>query len=305
MNKPDNDMMHMSEVAVAANPDAGKFAVAGIQMHIGVQNNLPEMRKRLGILMHLYPWVEMVIFSELAATGPAHHAAQSAGGEFEQEFCKMAKEYGVWLIPGTYYEKRDGKIYNTAPVVTPEGEIATRYSKIFPFAPYEDGIEPGTEPCVFDIPGVGRFGLSICYDIWFPELTRQLVSMGAEVIINPVMASFADRHADIAIATATASMFQCYVFAINGLLAGGNGYSRVIDPAGRILHDGCVQEEMIPLEIDLEQVRRQRRQGILNMGQPLKSFRDSPVRFPIYEDGHRSDYLNSLGPLEKAERIRR
>ena len=99
-------------------------------------------------------------------------------------------------------------------------------------------------------------------------------------------------------------MFQMYVFHINGLLAGGNGYSQVIDPAGRLLHDGNVQEEMIPLEVDFAEARRQRERGILNMGQPLKSFRDSPARFPIYEDGYRSDYLDSLGPLQKAQRLR-
>ncbi|WP_172330697.1 carbon-nitrogen hydrolase family protein [Mangrovicoccus sp. HB161399] len=282
-----------------------KFAVAGIQMHIGMQDNIPEMRKRLGILMHLYPWVEMVIYSELAATGPAHHAAQPAGGSIEQAFCAMARDYGVWLLPGSYFEARGGRVYNTAPVIDPSGTVIARYSKMFPFAPYEAGVEPGTEPCVFDVPGAGRFGLSICYDIWFPELTRQLVSMGAEAIVNPVMASFVDRHADIQIATATAPMFQCYVFAVNGLLAGGNGYSRVIDPAGRILHDGCVQEEMFPLEIDFDAVRRQRRRGILNMGQPLKSFRDCGHRFEVYRDGFRSDYLDALGPLEKPGRIPR
>lgn len=288
----------------AASADTGKFAIAGVQMPIGMHNNVPEMRKRLALLMHLYPWVEMVIYSELAAHGPAHHSAQAAGGAFEQDFQEMAKQYGIWLIPGSYFEKRSGKIYNTAPVVSPDGVIVARYQKMFPFTPYEEGVEPGTEPCVFDVPDVGRFGLSICYDIWFPELTRTLVSMGAEVIINPVMASFVDRHADIQIATATASMFQAYVFAVNGLLAGGNGYSRVIDPAGRIVHDCSVQEELFPLEIDLEVVRRQRRRGILNMGQPLKSFRDSRYHFSIYDEGYRSDYLNSLGPLEKPRPIR-
>ena len=44
----------------------------------------------------------------------------------------------------------------------------------------------------------------------------------------------------------------------------------MIDPAGQILHDGCVQEEMFPIEVDLELVRRQRRRGILNMGQPAQ-----------------------------------
>ncbi len=281
-----------------------KFAIAGIQMHITTHNNLSEMRKRLSILMHMYPWVEMVVFSELAAHGPVQTSAQEAGGSFDQEFAEMARRFNIWLQPGSYFEKRDGKIYNAAPVFNPQGEEVARYDKMFPFTPYEDGVTPGETFCVFDVPNVGRLGLTICYDVWFPELTRTLASMGAEVLINPVNASFIDRHADIACARASASMFQMYVFHINGLLAGGNGYSQVIDPAGRILHDGCVQEEMIPIEVDFAEVRRQRERGILNMGQPLKSFRDSTIKFPIYEDGYRSDYLDGLGPLEKAKRLR-
>jgi predicted amidohydrolase len=281
-----------------------KFAIAGIQMHVTTHNNLVEMRKRLAILMHLYPWVEMVLFSELAAHGPGLQAAQEAGGSFDQEFADMAQHYGIWLQPGSYFEKRDGKIFNAAPVFNPQGEEVARYDKMFPFTPYEDGVTPGEGFCTFDVPNVGRFGLSICYDVWFPELTRTLASMGAEVLINPVNAAFVDRHADIACAHATAAMFQMYVFHINGLLAGGNGYSQVIDPAGRILHDGNVQEEMIPIEVDFAEVRRQRERGLLNMGQPLKSFRDTKARFPVYEEGYRSDYLDALGPLEKAKRLR-
>lgn len=278
------------------------FAVAGIQMGIGMQNNIHEMQRRLEILMHLYPWVEMVVFSELAVHGPAHHSAQPMGGSFETAFQSLAKKHGIWLIPGSMFEKRDGKVYNMSPVINPEGEIITRYRKMFPFTPYEENVTPGEEFCVFDVPNVGRFGLSICYDMWFPELTRTLVSMGAEVIINPVLASFIDRPADLAIVQASAAMFQSYVVSINGLYAGGNGYSMVVDPAGQIIHRAGVGEELIPVEIDLNVVRRQRERGLRNMGQPLKSFRDRPVTFDVYSDNFDHSYLNSLGPVGKPTR---
>lgn len=279
-----------------------RFSIAGIQMHITTHRNIEEMRRRMEVLFHLYPWVEMVVFSELAAHGPVHHAAQPMGGSFERAFADMARQYDTWLIPGSYFEKLDGAIYNTTPVFNPQGEVVTRYRKMFPFTPYEQGVTPGREFCVFDVPDVGRFGVSICYDLWFPEVTRTLTAMGAEVIINPVLASFVDRPADLAIAQGSAAMFQSYVFHINGLLAGGNGYSMVIDPAGQILHRGNVQEEMIPIEVDFDLVRRQRREGVLRMGQPLKSFRDNTVEFPVYQPGFDRSYLNSLGPLQKPTR---
>ena len=169
------------------------FAVAGIQMYLGMQNNVEQMRSRLEVLMHLYPWTQMVMFSELAPHGPALQSAQPAGGADEQAFQEMARRHQLWLLPGSMFEKRDGAIYNTTPVINPEGEVVARYRKMFPFAPYEDGTTPGEEFCVFDVPEVGRFGVAICYDIWFPEVARTLTSMGAEVIMNPVLAHFMDR----------------------------------------------------------------------------------------------------------------
>jgi deaminated glutathione amidase len=279
------------------------FAVAGVQMYLGMQSNVEPMRSRLDVLMHLYPWTQMVLFSELAPRGPAHASAQPPGGEDEQAFQEMARKHKIWLLPGSLFERRDGAIYNTTPVFGPDGEVVARYSKMFPFSPYEQGTTPGEEFCVFDVPGVGRFGMAICYDLWFPEVARTLTAMGAEVIVNPALAHFMDRYADLAIAQATGAMFQTYVFHINGLGVGGNGQSVIVDPAGRILHRAEAHEAFMPIEIDLDVVRRQRERGLLGLGQPLKSFRDCEVDFTVY-DRERFDrsYLNELGPLEKPGR---
>jgi predicted amidohydrolase len=174
---------------------------------------------------------------------------------------------------------------------------------MFPFSPYEQGTAPGNEFCVFDVPHVGRFGVAICYDIWFPEVTRTLTAMGAEVILNPALSLFMDRFADLAIAEATGAMFQTYVFHINGLGVGGNGQSVIVDPTGRALHQAEGGEALMPIEIDLDVVRRQRERGLLGLGQPLKSFRDCHVDFTVY-DRKRFDrsYLDGLGPLEKPGR---
>lgn len=281
------------------------FAVAGVQMYVGMQSNVEAMRSRLDVLMHLYPWTQMVLFSELAAHGPAHASAQPPQGADEQAFQEMARKHRIWLVPGSLYEKRDGAIYNTSPVFDPGGDVVARYSKMFPFSPYEQGTTPGDQFCAFDVPGVGRFGIAICYDLWFPEVARTLTAMGAEVLLHPVLTHTIDRDADLAIAHATAAMFQCYVFDINGLVAGGNGHSAVFDPAGRVMYRADVLEQFIPIEIDFDQVRRQRQNGIRGLGQMLKSFRDRPVDFPVY-DRARFDrsYLDSLGPLEKPGRAR-
>jgi deaminated glutathione amidase len=279
------------------------FAVAGIQTQVGIENNLAKLRQRLDLLMHLYPWVQMVVLSELAAHGPVTQSAEPLPGPTEAAFQAMARRHRIWLMPGSFFERRDGAVYNTTPVIDPNGEIVARYSKMFPFTPYEEGVTPGREFCVFEVPEVGRFGVAICYDIWFPEIARTLTSMGAEVILNPVLAHFVDRDADLLIAQASAAMFQSYVFHINGLGVGGTGRSLVAGPDGRLLHQAGSAEELIPLEIDLGLVRRERMRGLRSMGQPLKSFRDRPVDFPVYDRAGFDDaYLRSLGSLAKPSR---
>lgn len=279
------------------------FSIAGIQTHVAIGNNLLTLRHRLDLLMHLYPWVQMVVLSELAAHGPITSSAEPVPGETEAVFQEMARHYRIWLVPGSFFELRNGAVYNTTPVINPQGEVVTRYSKMFPFTPYEEYVTPGREFCVFDVPGVGRFGIAICYDLWFPEVARTLTSLGAEVILNPALAHFVDRDADLLIAQASAAMFQSYVFHINGLGAGGNGRSLIAGPDGRLLHQASTAEELIPLEVDLGMVRRERVRGLRAMGQPLKSFRDRPVDFPVYDRASFDDsYLHSLGPLVKPAR---
>ncbi len=277
------------------------FAIAGVQMYVNaLQPNVDGMIHRLDVLMARFPWTQMVLFSELAPFGPLDKFALPEQNETLDRFCAAAKRHKVWLIPGSMFIKNpDGRIFNTSVVINPEGEIIRRYAKMFPFRPYEAGIAAGTEFCVFDVPDVGRFGLSICYDIWFPETTRQLTAQGVEVLLHPVLTGTTDRDAELAIARATAAQFQCYVFDVNGLGAGGLGKSCVVDPSANVLHQSAGQEDMFPIEVDLSVVRRQREAGMKGLGQVLKSFRDREVDFSVYDQASGVDsYLHSLGALE-------
>ena len=281
------------------------FSIAGVQMRVSASySNVEAMKLKLDILMNIYPWVDMVMFSELCAHGPLTHHAQAVPGAFEQEMCAAAAKHGVWLLPGSVFEKRGDKIYNTASVISPAGEVVTRYRKMFPFYPYEVGVTAGSEFCVFDVPDVGKFGVSICYDMWFPETSRTLAVMGAEVILHPTLTGTIDREIELSIARATAAINQCYIFDINGLDTGGNGKSIVCGPDGRVLYEAGGNEEMIPIEIDLERVRRSRELGLLRRGQPLKSFRDHLGVFTIYDKGATHPYLDSLGALIRPTRLK-
>lgn len=280
------------------------FSIAGVQMHVSAaRSNVEMMKHKIEVLTSVYPWVQMVVFSELCAYGPLTVHAKTFPNTEEAEFCAIAKKHGIWLIPGTMFQRSEDKIYNTATVINPQGEIVARYNKMFPFYPYEIGVTGGDGFLFFDVPDIGRFGLSICYDMWFPETSRTLAVEGVEVIIHPTLTGTIDRDVELAIVQATAATNQCYVFDINGLGDGGTGRSLVCGPDGRVLYQASTGEEMIPIEIDLDRVQRSRENGILRLGQPLKSFRDRNIHFGIYEPGRATPYLDSLGPLIKPTKM--
>ena len=93
---------------------------------------------------------------------------------------ELAADLGVWLIPGSVCELgANGELFNTAIALSPEGALVASYRKVFPWRPYEP-FDAGDRFVTFDLPGIGRAGFSICYDAWFPEVTRHLAWMGAE-----------------------------------------------------------------------------------------------------------------------------
>ncbi len=277
------------------------FAIAGLQLEGQRGSNIESMIEEIDGVKRRFPWVQMVLAGELNAYGARVADAESLPSATEQRFAEAAHRNQVWLIPGTMYERAGAKVYNTATVINPAGNVVTRYRKIFPFCPYEQNVTPGNELCTFDIPDVGRFGLAICYDMWFPELVRSLVIRGAEVILHPSMTSTLDRDVEVAIARANAAVNQVYFVSVNVADRLGCGESCVYGPGGELIHRAGRTREIIPVELDLGYLRRLRRTGWQRLGQPLKSLRDSTMDFtPFLSVDARSSALRGLGALEMA-----
>jgi predicted amidohydrolase len=293
----------VSEDAASTKRDNTRFMIAGIQMPVPIGGqNIAAMTAQIEKTAALYPGVDMVVFSELAVHGPLHACASRTPQADEAIFQELAARHRIWIVPGTAFVEREGRIYNHAVVIDPNGTIVGRYDKMFPFLPFEAGVTGGSEFLIFDVPEIGRFGLTICYDIWFPETTRTLTSAGVEVLIHPVLTGTTDRNAELAIVQATAVMFSCYVVDVNGLDAGGVGQSLVADPTGRVVHQCGQATEIFPINIDLGLVRQVRREGANGLGQVLKSFRDKNVSLDAYANNGASSYLDSLGPLRPMRR---
>jgi len=275
------------------------FSIAALQLELSSGDNLAHLRSEIRGVVSRFPWVQMVLFGELASFGPGTARAEPLAGPAEQEYCRLAKTLGIWLLPGSFYVREGDAIYNLAPVINPEGEVIARHRKMFPFEPYERGVSGGKDFVVFDVPAIGRFGVSNCYDMWFPETTRTLAAMGAEVILHPTMTNTIDRDVELAIARSNAATNQCYFFDINVAGHLGRGQSIICGPGGEVLHQAGSGRELMPIEVDFDYVRRVRRSGWQGLGQVLKSFRDREVDFSIY-GGRRDQHeaLNALGPLQ-------
>src|SRR4051795_9435150 len=146
-------------------------------------------------------------------------------GDLTEQLGALARETGLWLVPGSVYERTGGGAANTAGVLSPAGgppaagapntavglspagELVASYRKCFPWQPYET-TQPGTRTVCFDIDGVGRFGLAICHDGAFPEVFRSLAWHGAEAIFQVTLTDTSDRDMETVVVRANAYMNQ-------------------------------------------------------------------------------------------------
>ncbi|MGC8873166.1 MAG: carbon-nitrogen hydrolase family protein [Chloroflexia bacterium] len=287
------------------------LGIAAVQTSVvdwDAERTLQRMERELGRIRQTYPWVKLVCFPELFPTGVAPRVpppegrrwdwnAETIPGPITERLAEMARRYGLWLQPGSLHEREDDTVYNTALVFSPDGELVARYRKMFPWRPWE-AVAAGRDFCTFDIPGVGRFGLCICYDTWFPELVRTLVWLGAEVILHPSLSYTQDRRAELVLEQSHALFNQCYLVSVNAAAPTACGRSLIVDPHGRVLHEAGADEELLVEVIDLELVQRVRELGTLGLNQHLKQLRDFPGQFPAYAEGiARGPGFAGLGPL--------
>ncbi|MET3117720.1 putative amidohydrolase [Undibacterium sp. GrIS 1.8] len=184
-------------------------------------------------------------------------------GVIQQFLADSARSLGVWIIGGTLplVSTESDKVLNTTLVYNPQGELVSRYDKIHLFGftkgteSYEESrtITAGDDVVSFDA-GFGKIGLSICYDLRFPELYR---SMGdCALIVVPAAFTFTTGQAHWEILLrARAIENQCYVLAsaqggqhVNGRRTWG--HSMLIDPWGKIVDVLAEGEGVVGGELD-------------------------------------------------------
>ncbi|MBA3920936.1 MAG: carbon-nitrogen hydrolase family protein [Nostocaceae cyanobacterium] len=189
----------------------------------------------------------------------------------------MAQRFQITILGGGFPVPTDnGKVYNTALLIGPNGEELANYKKVHLFdVDVPDGntyresstVMAGTQlPPVFHSEQLGNFGLSVCYDVRFPELYRHLAQKGADILFVPAaFTAYTGKDHWQVLLQARAIENTCYVIAPaqtgqHYALRQTHGHAMIIDPWGSILADAGDRPGVAIAEINpqrLEQVRRQ------------------------------------------------
>ncbi|HYN92905.1 MAG TPA: carbon-nitrogen hydrolase family protein [Pilimelia sp.] len=195
-------------------------------------------------------------------------------GEFAEFFAAAARDLGMWVLAGSFREAGpdDGRTYNTSLVFDRDGALAATYRKIHLYdveipgrVSYRESatVAPGAEPVVAMVNGV-PIGLSICYDLRFPELYRRLAVDGARVLVVPAafMLHTGRDHWEVLL-RARAIENQCYVVAaaqVGDHEPGRScfGRSMVIDPWGTVLAQAPDAVGVTVADLDLDRLERVR-----------------------------------------------
>lgn len=236
-----------------------------------------------GPALIVYP--EIHLFGTEDADMPAA-AAEPLDGPLTAALGEVARAADAWLVPGSLCERgENGELFNTATVFSPDGQLVASYRKIFPWRPFEK-YAPGDRFVTADVPGVGRLGLSICYDAWFPEVGRHLAWMGADLIVNVVKTTTEDRGQELVLARANSIVNQVFTVSVNCAGPVGKGCSIIVDPEGAVLQETSGDTPGVLYQhIDFGAVAAVRERGTAGTNRMWEQFgpSDRPIPLPLYD----------------------
>jgi nitrilase len=206
---------------------------------------------------------------------------ETAGAGSVQSFLSdAAREFGLWVVGGTLPLETgdDDHVFNSSLAYSPEGQCVARYDKIHLFY-FDNGreryderrvIAPGSKPVCFDLPSRDghrwRVGMSVCYDLRFPELYRVLAREGAELLLVPSAFTHTtgEAHWEVLLrARAIENLAWVVAPAQGGRHENGRqtwGQTMVVDPWGVVVAQRAVNEAVVMVDIDAPRVERARAQ---------------------------------------------
>jgi predicted amidohydrolase len=231
-----------------------------------------------GLVAQAAAWgPDLVVLPELwTYLGPRKRHAEVAEpipGETSEVLGRLASRYRFWLVAGSYLEAVEGseRFYNTSVALSPDGELVARYRKLHLFDIEVDGrtyqesatVAPGDEVMVAQL-GRASVGLTICYDLRFPELYRRLAARGARIITVPAAFTMetGKDHWEVLL---RARAIENQVFVLAAAQCGPHppantsyGNAMVVDPWGVVLARAGYREGVVVADLDFGEQERVR-----------------------------------------------
>ncbi len=210
---------------------------------------------------------QIVLLPELWSTGYDLERAEEHARTTERLLARLAdlaKERSLFII-GSLLSVEEGRLYNRATILSPQGVLVGEYAKIHLFRLMEEEryLAPGNETPVFDFPW-GKGALAICYDLRFPELFRKYALGGAKVVFLPAEWPYPRLEAWRILLRARAIENQFFMVGCNRVGESKGkvffGRSSIYDPWGEPVLEGGEEERLLTAEIDLDEVDEARRE---------------------------------------------
>lgn len=228
-----------------------------------------EQESNLIVLPEMFPIVGLETSDKIKISEPY------GNGPIQDFLSSQAKKYRLWIVGGTIPIKGEdpNKVKAACLVFDGKGNIAGRYDKMHLFdvivsesESYQESAttEPGTDIAIIDTP-FGKLGLTVCYDIRFPELFRRLFNLGAEIFTIPAAFTIKTGQAHWEVLTRSRAIENfCYVIGAcqTGTHTNGRntyGHSLIINPWGEIISTLADGMGVITAEIDLNKLRQIRK----------------------------------------------
>ena len=210
------------------------------------------------------------LFASLGRRRAMVEAAEPLDGPTVGWASALARQTGAWLVAGSFVERaEDGRLFNTSPLLAPDGRLAAHYRKVHLFDVTVDGatnresdtFASGEGPVVSpldSLPGSPRLGLTVCYDLRFPELYRIEALLGAAVVAVPAAftAATGRAHWDLLARTRAVENTTAVVAADqwgegpNGIVS--HGHSMIVDAWGTVLAEAPEEgDTVVTAELDL------------------------------------------------------
>lgn len=267
--------------------------------------NIEKIRKNVELLMAGLNRPELIIGPEL---GLGLNSLDTIPGETTNKLSEIAKKHKIYFIPGSMREQsiENGKefIYNTIPIFGPEGNLIDSYRKMCPYYPVESVVTKGDRYVVIDIKEKGiKLGIMNCHDWGFPEISRNLTLLGAEILIRPALDPVGLYESYKYVPSVRALENQAYFISLNavGLCAGMYiyGHSIIADPEGKIIYEAGDNEINHCITLDVDLVKRSREHGTFFTDQIIRQLELFKIPMPFSDDISAAPIFKTLSPADR------